>query len=596
MSVDESRGARGGVYRYGEARIIDRTGRRRLPLGDDGFETACASSALVDKTMLVADVLDSGYKVTLFCRPRRFGKSLNMTMLKAFLETPPDGRSRAPLFEGTAIWEAGGGAYRTHQGAYPVVHLSFNSVKKLTWEDAYGALQGLLADEYGRHGYLEASAALSAADRAYFSRVASGSPDRPELERSLAALTRMLYRHHGARPVVLVDEYDAPVMAARSQGYYAEAVSFMKGLLTGALKDGGAALGFACLTGVQRISKESIFSDLNNLVVSTPLDARFDERYGFTGPEVSALAAHLGLSGCEREAAEWYDGYRFGNSDVYNPWSVVSYLERGCEPDVYWGNTSDNGALGELVRAADADTTAEILSLLEPGGSVWEPLDLSAVFPDGGLPGDAVWSMLYLAGYLTTDDTRSPNDPLALRRLRIPNREISVLYRREVVERFAAAAGGTGRLRRLHAALASGDREALEGTLREAALRASYHDLVGEGACHMLLLGLCFGMPGYLDPVSNREAGDGRADIQVAPDPDAGPAPGPHPLVTIEVKFGRGLDGPGLEELARRGLSQISERAYDEGSLPPGSDGRVRWGVAFSGKRVAAACEALPAR
>lgn len=294
----------GIVYAPG-ARLIDRTGRRVLPIGRDGFEPAAESFVLVDKTMLISDVLDSGYAATLFCRPRRFGKTLNMTMLRAFLEDAPDGRSRAALFEGTEVWEAGNGCYRKHQGAYPVVHVSFNTVKKDTWEASYGEIRNLVAVEYERHAYLANSDKLSTQELRFFDSMRSGAASDADVAGSLAALCRLLYKHHGRRVVLLVDEYDAPVMAGYSApggGYYREVVTFLKGWLTGAIKDGGAALAFACLTGVQRISKESIFSDLNNLVVSTALDSRFDERYGFTDAEVEALATYLGHAGCKEEA------------------------------------------------------------------------------------------------------------------------------------------------------------------------------------------------------------------------------------------------------------------------------------------------------
>lgn len=494
-----------GVWTAPGARIVDRTGRRVLPIGRDGFEPAAESFVLVDKTMLIADVLDSGYAATLFCRPRRFGKTLNMTMLKSFFEAPPDGVSRARLFEGTEIWEAGGGRYREHQGAYPVVHVSFNTVKKDTWEASYGELRNIIAAEYERHAYLAESRALSEAERRRFEEVRSGRAGDADYAGSLLMLCRMLRRHHDRRVVLLVDEYDAPVMAGYSApdgGYYREVVSFLKGWLTGAIKDGGEVLEFACLTGVQRISKESIFSDLNNLVVSTALSTDSDERYGFTDAEVEALATYLGHPGCMGEARAWYDGYRFGGVDVYNPWSVLNYLRKDCSPDVYWGNTSSNSVIGDLVRGADADTLEEVYALLEPGGVTWAPLDLGIVFPEDGFSGDAIWSMLYLAGYLTTEDTSTPNDTQALRPLRIPNREIARLFRVEVIERFSTLAGGRMRISRLHEAIVRGD-----------------------------------------------------------------------------------------EERVSAALAQISEKGYDEGPLPPVASGRLRWGVAFSGKRVVATCE-----
>ena len=377
-----------GIWAAPGARIIDRTGRKMLPIGRDGFVPAVQESVVVDKTMLIADVLDSGYTVTLFCRPRRFGKTLNMTMMRAFFELPPEtdpnACNLAPLFEDTEVWEADGGRYREHQGAYPVVHISFNTVKKQAWEASYGVIKGIIAAEYARHAYLESSSALLEPDAALFRRIVAGTATDAEWAASLESLCRMLRAHHNRSVVLLVDEYDAPVMAGYTNGYYDEAVDFFKGWLTGALKDGGAALAFACLTGVQRISKESIFSDLNNITVNTTLSSEFDERYGFTDAEVAALAAYLGHADCMAEAREWYDGYRFGKTDVYNPWSVLNYLKQDCAPGVYWLNTSSNSVVGSAVRAADARTLADLYALARPGGTVFEPLDLGVVFPDVG--------------------------------------------------------------------------------------------------------------------------------------------------------------------------------------------------------------------
>ena len=585
-----------GIWSAPGARIIDRTGNKRLPIGRDGFVPAAESSVVVDKTMLIADVLDSGYTATLFCRPRRFGKTLNMTMMKAFFEIPPDGQSRASLFEGTEIWEAEGGRYREHQGAYPVVHISFNTAKKDTWTASYGEIKRLIASEYQQHTYLADSDALFPEQRDYVARMKAGTASDEEYASSLATLCQLLARHHGKRVVLLVDEYDAPVMAGYSApggGYYREVVSFLKGWLTGAIKDGGEALAFACLTGVQRVTKESIFSDLNNLVVSTALSTDFDERYGFTDAEVEALATYLGYAGCMDEARTWYDGYRFGNANVYNPWSVLNYLAQGCAADVYWGNTSSNTVIGELVSGADEATLQDIYALMEPGGTVSAPLDLGVVFPEMGVSGDAIWSMLYLAGYLTTEDTALPNNTRVPRRLRIPNREVAELYRGEVVERFAQVSGGRRRLVALHDALVRGDAACAERELARI-LRdsASVFDLTNENGFHMLLLGLLFGINGYGDPESNREYGYGRPDIRIEPVP-APFVQGRRPLLTIEVKYARDAGEDELAALAQTALEQIAERGYDEGALPAEASSRVRWGIASSGKHVAVAAQTL---
>lgn len=598
-----------GVFRTDGATLIDRAGRKMLPIGDDGFERAARQSVLVDKTALIADVLGSGFSATLFCRPRRFGKTLNMTMMRAFFEAAPLGAGNRELFEGTDIWEMRGGAYREELGSSPVVYVSMRAAKGASWPDTLGALKSAFAAEFARHDYLGRSPKLTEGDHEYFLRMAYGKGSDDEYADSLIGLMRLLRKHHGSYVVVLIDEYDAPVMASYSTsdgGYYEQVVSFLKRWLTGALKDGGEAPRFACLTGVQRISKESIFSDLNNLVVDTALNVRFDERFGFTDAEVSALAAYLDHADCMPEARRWYDGYRFGEGHVYNPWSVLNYLSSDCSPDVYWGNTSSNEVVGNLLRHAGGEVLSNVYRLLEPGGSVLAPLDLSVVFPDVGVRPGALCSMLYLAGYLTTDDVRLPNNTRILRRLRVPNSEVSELYRTDIVGRFSDVAGGEDRLAAFHHAVVVGDENTVERELtRIVRGSASAFDLTSENGLHMLVLGLLFGMPGYGDPESNREHGEGRPDIRVEPACvelaccegftfGDRPARGARPLLTVELKFSRGARGERLVALAKAALQQIADRAYDEGGPFGEAPGRVRWGIAMGeGRTIAARAELL---
>ncbi len=595
----------GGIWVAPGARIIDRTGRKMLPIGRDGFVPAAEGSVVIDKTMLMADVLDSGYTVTLFCRPRRFGKTLNMSMMKAFFEAPGV-YDKAPddLFDGTEIYEAHGGWYRKHHAAYPVVYINFNTVKKANWPAAYEAIKGIVVREYDRHGYLAHSDKLSDLQKGMYERVLHGQVSAAEYETSLEELCRMLSQHHGQRAVLLVDECDAPVMAgysAANGGYYCEVVDFLKAWLTGALKGGGDFLAFSCLTGVQRISKESIFSDLNNIAVSTALSSDFDERYGFTGDEVAALAAYLGHADCIDEAREWYDGYRFGTVDIYNPWSVLNYLKQDCTPGVYWLNTSSNSVVGAAIRTANELVLGQLYGLARPDGVVAEPLDLGIVFPDVGVRTDAMWSMLYLAGYLTTNDVAVPDDPWRERRLRIPNREIRRLFEKEIPQRFAPAGQGPSVVRGFQRGLRNADAQAVRAALEQVLLgSASSFDLRNENSYHMILLGLCFGIEGYESPTSNREAGRGRYDINVRPDRLLGAdmVIGPRPLITIEVKHLAAAEVPGddvlqerLAALANSAVAQISDKGYDELDASHEPDGRVRWGIAFSGKHVSVVCE-----
>ena len=573
-----------GVFRKGDVRLSDRAGNKILPIGNDRFASVAETSVFIDKTMLIADVLDKGPAVTLFCRPRRFGKSLNLSMLQRFFEIPvgaDEEKSYAGLFEGLAIWDARDGRYRTHQGTYPVVRFTLNNLKCESYQDFADEMTASVATEFRRHRLLADSDRLGAAERALFCRLGSGQPGRGEAAQSLLTLTSLLALHYGKPAIVLIDEYDAPVMAAHANGCYDEVVSFLKRWLTGALKSNDA-LAFAVMTGVQRISKESIFSDLNNLQVDTPLNVASDERFGFTQAEVEALAEYVGSASSVLQAREWYDGYRFGDVDAYNPWSVLNYFGNGCVPDVYWGNTSSNSVLGSLVADADDKMLKRLYALAEPDGTVRAPLDTRVVFSDLETAPQAVWSMLYLAGYLTTDDTALPGDVDRLRPLRIPNREVAKLYASEITGRFAQVAGGRDMLDDLHRALVSGDAAALAEELESVLLNcASFHDLASENSYHMLMMGLLFNVPGYGAPVSNREAGRGRFDVQLTP-----VDPARDPLITLELKHA--AQGTDLELVARQALAQIDERAYD---VAAGAAGSIRYGIAFAGKSVAVACE-----
>lgn len=581
-----------GIYQAPGARLSDQAGLKRLPIGNDVFRSLMRESVFMDKSLLIADVLTRGTAVTLYCRPRRFGKSLNLSMLQAFLEIEnPSDWSWSPsesLFRGLQIWEAGNGQWREHLNAYPVVRFTFNDVKRLKWEDSLGAIHRLVASEFSRHGYLIDSPALDEAEQAAFLALRGGNADDKTFSSSLRFLTELLAKHHGRPAVILIDEYDAPVMAAASYGYYAEAANFLKSWLTGALKS-NSALAFGVLTGVQRISKESIFSDLNNLVVDTPMSLASDERYGFTQAEVEALAHYRGQSDGIELAREWYDGYRFGTADVYNPWSTLNFFQNACAPDLYWTNTSGNGVLAELAASADPAVLDKLYQLLEPQGEIEEAVDTSVVFADTGLPaGEAVWSLLYLAGYLTTEDTELPNDNELPRRLHIPNREVHRVFRNEIVTRFSRDVGGRDRLLALHTALRDGNAERVAAELERVLVdSASHFDLTRENSYHMLVLGLLFGMRGYGDPLSNREAGYGRFDIRVAPnDPDR------NPLVILELKRTKS-DTPAaanLDALATEALEQARDRAYASGS-PTGTAGTIIWGLAFNGKELACSCE-----
>ena len=580
-----------GVARLGNALLTDISGCQNVGTGSDWFPLVFDEGVFVDKSLLIRDVLQ-GMQVKLFCRPRRFGKTLAITMLQDFFECAPCGnpvRARE-RFEHLSIWEADSAKWRAHQGAYPVVSLSLKEAEASTWDGIRDRLQEVIAREFSRHNYLLARDALDSYKRPVFERIMAKTATDAELQTSLRLLTEALESHHGKPSIVLIDEYDAPILHAYDYGAYEQAAAFMRPLLSAALKT-NPHLYRGVLTGVQRISKESIFSGLNNIEVNTPLSQDADERFGFDSNEVGLLAGYLGHGDKLEEVRSWYDGYRFGDVEIYNPWSVLMYFAQGCVAQPYWTNTSGNLSLAHALGGEDTVAADELLLMLEPGAVAEQPIDPNIAYGELGKVPGAAWSVLYMSGYLTTDDTSFPADPTRYRPLRVPNYEVRALYRREVVDRAQTMAGGPRRLRPLHEAFVRGNAEAFDKELGAiVGNSASMYDLTAESQCHMLLMGLLFGIPGYGDPRSNREAGYGRFDLQIAPQSEE------LPLITVEVKFmaaadyGRlGEKGPErLGALAHEALAQIGCRHYDAEA----ADGPVlRWGIAFGGKRVSAACE-----
>lgn len=565
--------------------IIDLSGRKRLAIGRESFEDVMASGVFIDKSLLIRAVIDSFYGATLFCRPRRFGKSLAMRMLQCFFEAPVEGRirNRRHLFEPLAIWNCGD-EYRCEQGRYPVIFLSLGTVDGPTWEEAEQQLACLVAAEFNRHYYVLDSTALNEHERARYRTLCSSGAHGADLRDSLSFLSGVLERHHGAQTVILIDEYDQPVTSGYLRGYRDEAVSFMRSWLTGALK-ATDTLRLACLTGVQRISRESIFSGLNNLMVNTALDGTFSEWFGFTAREAEALADYLGYSHKVYEMRGWYDGYCFGGTAVYNPWSVLNYLAQDGVAQPYWGNTSDNAIIHNLFQRATR-TELEKLEGLAAGNTVNEPLNMTTVYSESDENPSAVWSQLYLAGYVTTNDVGFPNDRARIRRLRIPNREVACLFRDEFLDRSVVLAGGVQRLDALWESLIKGEPKQLERELRGVLENSlSHFDLTREDTYHTLLVGLIYSVPGYRFPFSNRENGNGRPDILLVPEHENEQV---LPAIVIEVKRSSTRDH--ANDLARLATMALEQAAKQDYAINLTGKGALLWGIAFGGKDVACAC------
>jgi hypothetical protein len=575
----------GSVTEKGEPRIVDRCGRGLLSIGIESFEDVLRGFTYVDKSLAAGELVDRR-GVTLYCRPRRFGKSTFLRMLQCFFECPAEGfvPDRRGLFDGLAISEADP-RYMVECCAHPVVYLNLASCGADNLEDTTAKMAHAIADEYVRHAYLLESPKLMSFQKARFERVAAEEARPQELVASLSTLCKLLSRHHGSQVVVLIDEYDTPVSDAHLHGFRHRVLDFYRSWLSDALK-GTVDLYCAALTGVLRVSQESIFSELNNVQIDTTLDDDRAEVIGFTAAEVEVLAAHVGREDKLAEMAEWYDGYRFGETDVYNPWSVLNYLRKGrAQP--YWTNTSSNGIVSDLIRRAGEKQTAE-LATLAGGGEVAKPLDLRTVFDDFADNPEAVWAQLYQAGYVTTSDTGAPNDDQMERGLRIPNHEVRLLYGKELLARATRLAGSGERLSALHRAVTSADAPTVAEVLRRILLdSASYHDLSSEAGYHVLLLALLYAVPGYRPATSERESGDGRCDVLLEPVPAEA---GRLPAHAMELKLDKAAATDETLVTCARDVALAQARRLGYGHGLSGS-GLVRWGVAFCGKRVAVACE-----
>jgi hypothetical protein len=532
----------------------------------------------VDKTRLVIDLIDRpGLEVVLFPRPRRFGKTLNLSMLRYFFEKSPE--DRASLFEGLEVFEAGP-RYREHFGRYPVVFMSFRDVKASGWEDAWAAIQRKIREVYIEHRAVLDSPTVSSFHRADYEAVLDGTATRTSYERALGDLTKLLHEVHGERAVVLIDEYDEPIHAAHVHGYGREMLGFFRAFLTTGLKD-NSHIERGVLTGILRVAKESIFSGLNNLTVLSLLDPRFAGAFGFTEPEVAHLLALAGHTDRAQEVHDWYQGYRFGNETIYNPWSVLQFLsapERGPQP--YWLSTSGNELVQQALRRR-APTLARDLEVLLAGEEIVAELDEHVVLEQLHTDPRALWSLLTFSGYLRARP--EPGTSLEYR-LSIPNREVRQLYAstfRQWLDESLRDHGGS--VPRLTAGLLEGDAEVVEDQLRrfvEALL--SYHDRKAVDA-ESLVHGFVVGLLATLEPGhrvrSNRESGDGRPDVLVIPQ-----QPG-RAGALLELKVAR-AGRKTLDEAVAEAIAQIQSRDYATELRAIGASPIHAFAVGFDGRQV----------
>ena len=547
--------------------------RNVMPVGVEDFAEVRQDYYFVDKTGFLCEFLENHAKVTLFTRPRRFGKTLTLSMLRYFLDIE-NAEGHRKLFDGLQV--ATNDAVMSMQGSRPVLFLTLKGWKGLTWEILQIRARQRLGDVFRSYEFLLKDA-LRENDRQKFLTILNGKGDFSELVDALAFLMRLLEEHYGKKPVLLLDEYDVPVQSAWEHRYYDEAIDFFREFFSVALKT-NPSLDFAVMTGVLRIAKENIFSSLNNLDVDSILQMKYPEAFGFIPEEVEQMAKDLNCAEKLPEIRYWYDGYRFDGNEVYNPWSVVNYFSRNCSAEPYWVNTSGNAILSELMTSADR-AHFETLETLMKGGTITAFLREGVIYSDIGEDQDALYTMLCTTGYLTiVDIDRSMGDPEYT--LRLPNREILTLFGIEVVKRYQKGFSKSA-LVALMRAMLRGDVDHVQYGFEDYLEKlASFYDTSrgNEAFYHGFVLGMTAILVPIYDVKSNRESGRGRYDLAAIP------LKNDRPGFVLEFKTAEHEEE--LAKKAQEALAQIETRDYLSEFRTRGIHDVRRYGVAFCGKRV----------
>ena len=554
----------------------------KLPVGIESFEKIRRENFYyVYKSFLIRDLLNNWGEVNLFTRPRRFGKTLNMSMLKSFFEPGTD----KTLFDGLAIAEETE-LCEKYMGQFPVVFLSLKGVDGLSFTNARDILWDVIQKEIRRLQYLIQDERLTELDRESFLSLTTAEASDAVIQKSLVVLTELLYKYHGQKTILLIDEYDVPLDKAFSHGYYNEMVSLIRGLFGQALKT-NEFLYFAVLTGCLRVSKESIFTGLNNFKVLSVTDVRFHEYFGFSDDEVKQLLCAYGLANHYEETRDWYDGYRFGNMDVYCPWDVINHVDRlsadpQAQPQAYWINTSRNELVRRFINKADKTTQNEIERLIA-GKTIEKAIRLDLTYDEIDNSIDNLWSVLFTTGYLTQDG-RAEN---GVYKLVIPNREVREVFVLQIQEWFRERLVKDEKpVQELCRAFLEGKPEEIQKRLNIilsrtiSILDTKAREEQKENFYHGILLGLLRSEEDWL-LLSNAESGDGFSDILIEPEnPDAG--------IVIEVKYASSIAG--LDNACEEAMKQIKDRRYDERLRNDGRTEITAYGIAFCKKRCRVIC------
>lgn len=543
--------------------------KKPLPIGVSDFKSATTNYYYVDKTLLIRDFLNAIPMVSLFTRPRRFGKTLNMDMLRVFFEKTPEDTSI--YFKDKYIWQCGD-YYTKHQGQYPVIFLSFKDVKCSSWQEAFQKISKLISLEFMRHNELESSSVLSSYEKEQYHRFASENINEVDCQMGLQLLSLLLHKHYDKECVIIIDEYDTPIQQDHLCDFYNEIVDFMRNFFSGGLKD-NPHLAFGFLTGILRVAKESIFSGMNNLKTNSILDNNYSSYFGFTNEEVRDMLAYYDYEDKYQEICEWYDGYRFGNSEIFNPWSVINYISDQCFPKAFWQSTGSNDIIGEIIGTATPEINENLYKLF-CGNTVTTYVDTSVIYPEVQSNPNSIYSFLLVAGYLKVAEIYPQNDGNYMCDVAIPNKEILYVYEKEVLNRTNQNNVSIS----IHQAIFSKDTSKLQSLLVDFMLKSiSTMDGASEAFYHGMMLGLCAVLGSQFKVRSNRESGLGRFDIELLPMVKGIPG------FIFEFKHTKDINVD-LDSLANSALKQIEDMKYDTELNDFGVEDIVKIGIAFRQK------------
>ena len=543
--------------------------KKPLPIGVSDFKSATTNYYYVDKTLLIRDFLNAIPMVSLFTRPRRFGKTLNMDMLRVFFEKTPEDTSI--YFKDKYIWQFGD-YYTKHQGQYPVIFLSFKDVKCSSWQETFQKISKLISLEFMRHNELESSSVLSSYEKEQYHRFASENINEVDCQMGLQLLSLLLHKHYDKECVIIIDEYDTPIQQGHLCDFYNEIVDFMRNFFSGGLKD-NPHLAFGFLTGILRVAKESILSGMNNLKTNSILDNNYSSYFGFTNEEVRDMLAYYDYEDKYQEICEWYDGYRFGNSEIFNPWSVINYISDQCFPKAFWQSTGSNDIIGEIIGTATPEINENLYKLF-CGNTVTTYVDTSVIYPEVQNNPNSIYSFLLVAGYLKVAEIYPQNDGNYMCDVAIPNKEILYVYEKEVLNRTNQNNVSIS----IHQAIFSKDTSKLQSLLEDFMLKSiSTMDGASEAFYHGMMLGLCAVLGSQFKVRSNRESGLGRFDIELLP-----MVKGISGFI-FEFKHTKDINVD-LDSLANSALKQIEDMKYDTELNDFGVEDIVKIGIAFRQK------------